>query len=835
MRVSIILSADTGHFETDLKRAARAAERESKAVQRHLKGIQSQSENLASTIKRVFAFVGAGLIFKQIIANTIEAEKVLRNMERVFNGVGNASGFTAEQVSDYASALERGTIFAGTAIKAGATLLTQFQNIRGEIYTRTIKAVLDLSAATGKDLSSAFQEVGVAINQPVRGLKTLQSLGVAFTDDQKKQFKQLIETGEGYKAQALLLDALEQRFSGAAEAATGTFGGALQQLKNTIGNLLEGDSKGLNGVVTAIQNLNTTLNDPGIQQGFRNLIAGMVGVIEKSAQFVSGLSIVFGRKGGNEIVDLDLQIEDAEERIETLKGRLSTRNPIKWLLFDREHAEKELAAQEAKVAAARARQRELLNGGGKPGGTSAPAPSSASDRPFSFTAGGSGATVKENAAIRAALGEIEAASIRLKAQLEADGAELDRRLARNLISFRNFYDQKSALELKSIEQEIAARRASISVIDEEIRVKRANGKEIGSLEQNRIKTLGEIQALESRGAEVSKKAAFDIAEAYKDLDKTLAGIRTQIQSMRGDSVGAALSGFDSANADLISRLMVEGNTQGIQDVQTLRQLNEASERLNELKLDEQDIKDRLAETTRRIVDEQQLGLKSELDASSELGKAREEAISQLDQIYQKMLAIAGASGMDKQVEEINKLRGALGELRNETELAAARINSELRSSFESAFADFLKGTKTAKEAFAAFGESIVNEIAKIAAQAISTKLFSGLFGGTGGIGGFLTGLFGGGRASGGPVMGGRAYLVGERGPEIMVPNSAGTVVPNHALTGQAPNVTIHNYSGQKVTTRRRGNDTDAIIGDVVAGGPLSEALQATYGLQRIGT
>ena len=44
-------------------------------------------------------------------------------------------------------------------------------------------------------------------------------------------------------------------------------------------------------------------------------------------------------------------------------------------------------------------------------------------------------------------------------------------------------------------------------------------------------------------------------------------------------------------------------------------------------------------------------------------------------------------------------------------------------------------------------------------------------------------LFGGGKADGGPVMGGTAYLVGERGPELMVPKTAGTIVPNDRMGG----------------------------------------------------
>ena len=40
-----------------------------------------------------------------------------------------------------------------------------------------------------------------------------------------------------------------------------------------------------------------------------------------------------------------------------------------------------------------------------------------------------------------------------------------------------------------------------------------------------------------------------------------------------------------------------------------------------------------------------------------------------------------------------------------------------------------------------------------------------------------------GRASGGPVTGGDPYVVGEKGPELFVPNSSGSIVPNHAVGG----------------------------------------------------
>jgi len=93
-------------------------------------------------------------------------------------------------------------------------------------------------------------------------------------------------------------------------------------------------------------------------------------------------------------------------------------------------------------------------------------------------------------------------------------------------------------------------------------------------------------------------------------------------------------------------------------------------------------------------------------------------------------------------------------------------------------------------------------LADIAASAIKTNLGSLLGGaGSGGIVGALgsaaSSLFGGapGRATGGPVTGGRAYMVGERGPELFVPTAAGRIQPSGGAGANggrgAVNVTVN--------------------------------------------
>src|SRR6185437_4439227 len=63
------------------------------------------------------------------------------------------------------------------------------------------------------------------------------------------------------------------------------------------------------------------------------------------------------------------------------------------------------------------------------------------------------------------------------------------------------------------------------------------------------------------------------------------------------------------------------------------------------------------------------------------------------------------------------------------------------------------------------------------------KVFSGIGSAFGKIGSFFGSLFGGFRAGGGNTMPGHAYVVGEKRPELFIPDRPGRIVPNMALAG----------------------------------------------------
>jgi SLT domain-containing protein len=73
-----------------------------------------------------------------------------------------------------------------------------------------------------------------------------------------------------------------------------------------------------------------------------------------------------------------------------------------------------------------------------------------------------------------------------------------------------------------------------------------------------------------------------------------------------------------------------------------------------------------------------------------------------------------------------------------------------------------------------------------------------------------------GRALGGPVMGGRPYMVGENGPELFTPNTTGNITRNSDLQNQAPtnvtfNIQANDTAGfDQLLTQRKGLITQII-------------------------
>lgn len=133
----------------------------------------------------------------------------------------------------------------------------------------------------------------------------------------------------------------------------------------------------------------------------------------------------------------------------------------------------------------------------------------------------------------------------------------------------------------------------------------------------------------------------------------------------------------------------------------------------------------------------------------------------------------------------------------------AKAFQSVMGNMESALDNFVR---TGKLSFKSLARSIIQDLIAIQLKASATGIFKSLFGMYSG-GGFGTGNaygnqdLGGFLADGGPATANTPYVVGERGPELFVPRSSGTVVPNHALGGMGGSTNVTNNYINAIDTK----------------------------------
>jgi len=124
------------------------------------------------------------------------------------------------------------------------------------------------------------------------------------------------------------------------------------------------------------------------------------------------------------------------------------------------------------------------------------------------------------------------------------------------------------------------------------------------------------------------------------------------------------------------------------------------------------------------------------------------------------------------------------------DLVSSFANNTMNA-FTTGFTNAITGAENFADAIKSMVKSVVDDLIRMAVQYyITQQIFGAIVGafqptataaGSGGAVAPSPGVSF--RARGGPVTGGQPYIVGERGPELMVPAGNGSVVPNNALGG----------------------------------------------------
>ena len=160
----------------------------------------------------------------------------------------------------------------------------------------------------------------------------------------------------------------------------------------------------------------------------------------------------------------------------------------------------------------------------------------------------------------------------------------------------------------------------------------------------------------------------------------------------------------------------------------------------------------------------------------------EELVAGLDQITERYKAIADAQTKNLEVSrswEQGWKEAFDNYMDNATNAAtkAGEVFGSITRNMESAIDKFVE---TGKFSFGDFARSIIQDLIKIELKAQATKIL-GAIGGEGGIFGAIGKIFG--FAEGGTPPLNKPSIVGENGPELFVPRTAGTIIPNGGMAG----------------------------------------------------
>jgi len=188
-----------------------------------LVGSYLTAEAIVAGVKTAFSAL-TGEISRSITAAS-DAEKAHNQLVAALKSQGTATPEVVSAFGDYATALQRSTIYQDDAIESAEALLVLVGNVMPRDMEKALKATTDLASGLGKDLNDAALLVAKAAEGNTNALKRS---GIVIDETKAKA------EGFGY-----VLDEIEKKFGGQAAALAGTYQGRLTQLGNTWNNVEE--------------------------------------------------------------------------------------------------------------------------------------------------------------------------------------------------------------------------------------------------------------------------------------------------------------------------------------------------------------------------------------------------------------------------------------------------------------------------------------------------------------------------------------------------------------------------------------------------------------------
>lgn len=280
------------------------------------------------------AALGVGLGYAA--SEAMDAEAVVAQLDQMVANVGSNAGVTSGGLQALATDIQQTAGFSDEAVMSGESMVLMFENVRNvagsPIFDRTIKASADLarSPAFNGDIAGAARTLGRAIDDPTAGMGRLRRAGIQLSEGQQEQIRSLQESGDVLGAQAALLDVVEGKVNGLAEAYGDTLAGSLDRTKEKLGENAEQIGgivlPAVNLLVGGISDLAGTAYDLGYALG-----EGWQGrAMQGPTEYIQGLGTVVGglppqlRESMEAMNDVTAAADDAGFAVSDLGSRIES-------------------------------------------------------------------------------------------------------------------------------------------------------------------------------------------------------------------------------------------------------------------------------------------------------------------------------------------------------------------------------------------------------------------------------------------------------------------------------------------------------------------------------
>ena len=784
------------------------------------------------------AVAGMGLVIRE----TAAAAQELAQLREVVDSTGQAAGYSVDRLVAMADEFEqRLKVFSGGEIMSAQTRLLSYTNIVGEQFPRALQAASDMSVRYSMSIEQAAETVGKALQSPSKATQALARQGYEFSEAEVAKMEAMEAAGRVAEAQTYILEALEEGQRNAAAAAGGEFTGALKGLQHTLQGLITGQDGSLDGATDAVNDLSDALNSPDVRAGFEAMVSGItattaaalagIGALIRYRETLqlAGQGDAFGLTNidptrasdaalqqrqndiANELNKLDLARRgNIGQRIDGSFWRAITTdlaNPGGWTPAGREaqlRNEQSRLIDEQRRRAQAERQQQVNDW-----------VANALAQSHSVTAGGAGDSSD--------LVDPDLQKQLDKVREQADAYGLSRAALERLNKEKALAAATNDVERAAIEQ---AYDALIQRVEADDRAKEGT------------KASTQAKREEARLAAQLERQVRDLTDRYREQIALQGDTREAARMLYATTEGALAGVSDEIKAQLMLLAEQEDRIQAVaqaeeaaakivEDMQTpLERKNAALASLNELLalgvLGYQDYARAVAEATDAYT--------ADVKATASQGR------SYLQQMMQDWSDLA--TGIDyAAAQSIDSLSDSITDLVVDGEADIERLGRSIVRTFTRVMVD-----KSITDFLAAFGGG-----AGGGASAGGGGMWAG-------VTRWLSGMFGGSRASGGGVGANRIYEVTEHGrPELLrqgdktwlLPGRDGVVVPAAAgrapATAAGPQVQVNVHNAPPGTEVRQGQTADGMPKiDVLIGalkrdiaGEISSGTGAVYsGIKR---